>query len=330
MFDPQLQRHSYADAPVQSAAFYADPEDMLANHKQLRETLEAFVKTQSADTPFALQILATHSAITLMPLGLFDLDEVRQWEHDQRAKTETTTNADRGLPLILQFESHVQEADNSKQILDCTADDLFTDFNRVFADVLWPAVVALLTRNQQLLYQLAKTLTTQKNKAAAKQREALAKLTPEQLEAQVGFPLPAADQAHYADYTADLAQVNAILLASADFVREQPQKDITFQEMMMRPELRNVFFWCLDNTFYEIVYFYISAYGGRSPKLSKHLRSLRKQLAPMMRTDAWHKADSALKAKQAVALPQFFGDVFFPIAEQLEVAVNQFTEAAHD
>ena len=331
MFDPQLQRNSYADAPVQSAAFYADPEDMLANHKQFRETLESFVKTQSVDTPFALQILATHSAITLMPLGLFDLDEVRQWEHDQREQADTTTNLETpGLPLVLLFESHVKEADNQKQILDCTAEALFNDFNRVFQDVLWPAVVELLTRNQQLLYQLAKTLTRQKEEAAAKQLAALAKMTPEDLETQVGFPLPPEEQAHYADYTADLAQVNAILLASADFVREQPQKDITFQEMMMRPELRNVFFWCLDNTFYEIVYFYISAYGGRDAKLAKHLRSLRKQLAPMMRTDAWHKADEALKAKQAVELPQFFGDVFFPIAEQLEVAINQFTEAAND
>jgi hypothetical protein len=58
------------------------------------------------------------------------------------------------------------------------------------------------------------------------------------------------------------------------------------------------------------------------------LRSLRKQLAPMMRTDAWHKADDALKAKKVIELPEFFGSVFFPIAEQLEVAINQFTAEA--
>ncbi|MFD1485850.1 hypothetical protein ACFQ5J_11495 [Lacticaseibacillus baoqingensis] len=324
MFDPKLQHQSYANAPVQSAAFYADPEDMLANHKKLRETLEAFVKTQSPDTPFALQILATHSAITLMPLGLFDLDEVKQWEHTQREQAEVTTNTQDGLPLVLQFESHVKEADNRKIILDLTANTLFTDFNHAFKDRLWPRVVELLTTNQKLLYQLAKQLTKQKETAAAKQLQALQKLSDDQLKAQVGFALPPSEQAHYADYTADLAQVNAILLASADFVREQPQQGISFQEMMMRPELRNVFFWCLDNTFYEIVYFYIQAYGGRNAKLSKHLRSMRKQLAPMMRTDAWQKADEALKAKKTVVLPEFFGAVFFPIAEQLEVAINQF------
>ncbi|MCI2032867.1 MAG: hypothetical protein LKJ69_05630 [Lactobacillus sp.] len=328
MFDPKLQHQSYANAPVQSAAFYADPEDMLANHKQLRETLEAFVKTQDPDTPFALQILATHSAITLMPLGLFDLDDVRQWEHDQRENAAVTTNTQDGLPLVLQFDSHVQEADNQKRILDLPVTALFTDFNHAFQDFLWPQVLEFLTANQKLLYQLAKQLTTQKETAAAKQLATLQQMSADDLQAQVGFALPPSEQAHYADYTADLAQVNAILLASADFVREQPQKGISFQEMMLRPELRNVFFWCLDNTFYEIVYFYIQAYGGRHAKLGKHLRSLRRQLAPMMRTDAWHKADDALKAKKVVELPEFFGSIFFPIAEQLEVAINQFTAEA--
>lgn len=315
-----LLNTGYQDATIQSAAFYADPEDMLQNQKELRETLQAFVATQEATTPFALQVLATHGVVTLRPLGLFALDEVKTWEHEQRTALPVGAPLPEP-PLVVTFQSHVDEAENTTDVLNVTQSALFADFTTSFRTI-WQAVVAGLTLNQRSLYAVTKKLAANQAKATAAQTEALQTLSDDQRETQVGFVLPDEAIPHYAAYLADLQQVNAILLASATFVKEQLLQTHLFAQMMNLAQERNTFFWVLDNTFNEIVYFYIATYG-KQPAVAKRLQTLRKQLAPKLRTQAWQQADQLLKDNAAFEPQRFFGELFLPLAEQLEVTVAE-------
>ncbi|WP_125768273.1 hypothetical protein [Companilactobacillus furfuricola] len=317
----------FENAPIQSSAFYADPEDHLDNQKKLRVTLKSFIETQKPDTPFALQVLATHSEITIMPLGLLDLNELKQWENEQRlksGKTYATGEEKTGTPIVVQFESHVKDFKSEKDVLDIYTDDLFNHFNDTFNDKLWPAIMKYLNENQTILRDVEKKLVAESQEVKATNLQQLQNMQADQRKEKIGFDLKEDQFDHYANYIADLSQVNAILVSSASFVKDQILKDMPFGQMMNLPEMRNTFFWVLDNTFNEIIYFYIQAFGSTNPNLKKHLNTIRKNLATLMRTDAWKKCNDIIEKGEKFNSQKFFTDVFMPIAENLEVEVDKF------
>ncbi|MFD1471660.1 hypothetical protein [Companilactobacillus mishanensis] len=317
----------FENTPIQSSAFYADPEDHLDNQKKLRLTLKSFIETQKPDTPFALQLMATHSEITIMPLGLLDLNELKEWENKKRAesgKTYATGDEKEGTPIVVQFDPHVKEYKLEKQILDIYTDDLFEHFHDAFNDKLWPVVMKYLNTNQTILRDIEKKLVEESQEVKETNLTQLKNMTDEQMEKKLGYKLSEEQFDHYATYIADLAQVNSILVSSGEFVKGQLLKDMPFPQMMNLDEVRNTFFWVLDNTFNEIIYFYIQAFGSTNANLKKHLNTIRKNLATLMRTDAWKKCNDIIEKNEKFNVAKFFNDVFLPIAENLEVEVDKF------
>lgn len=317
----------FENAPIQSSAFYADPEDHLDNQKKLRLTLKSFIETQNPDTPFALQVMATHSEITIMPLGLLDLNELKEWENKKRAdsgKTYASDTQKTGTPVVVQFEPHVKDYKREKEILDIYTDDLFDHFNDTFNDKLWPVIMKYLNENQTILRNIEKKLVSESQEVKETNLNQLKNMSSDEMQKKVGFKLTEDQFDHYATYIADLSQVNAILVSSGSFVKDQILKDMPFGQMMNLAEMRNTFFWVLDNTFNEIMYFYIQAFGSTNPNLKKHLNTIRKNLATLMRTDAWKKSNDIIEKGQKFNVQKFFTDVFMPIAENLEVEVDKF------
>lgn len=317
----------FENAPIQSSAFYADPEDHLDNQKKLRTTLKAFTETQKMITPFALQILCTHAEITLMPLGLLNLNELKTWEDQQRKDTGILVgNPDKrtGMPLVIQFESHVKEFPSEKKVLDVYTDDMFNHFHETFNDHIWPVVMKYLNENQTILKEIEKKLNQERIDVHDLTLNQLEPLNESEIKEKLGVPLKKDQLEHYSNYIADMSQVNSILTSSSTFTKEQILKDKPFPQMMNLAEMRNTFFYVLDNTFNEILYFYIEAYGTKDAKLKKHLQTLRKNLAAIMRQDAWKKSNDIIEKEQKFNPQKFFNSVFLPIAENLEVEIDKF------
>ncbi|AKP67822.1 hypothetical protein [Companilactobacillus ginsenosidimutans] len=317
----------FENSPIQSSAFYADPEDHLDNQKKLRLTLKSFIETQNPDTPFALQLMCTHAEITIMPLGLLDLNELKEWENKKRSesgKTYATEDEKTGFPIVVQFEPHVKDFKPEKDILDIYTDDLFDHFNDTFNDKLWPAVMKYLNENQTILRDVEKKLVDERDEVRETNLTQLKDMSDDQMIKKIGYSLNENQFEHYATYIADLSQVNAILVSSGTFVKDQILKDMPFGQMMNLAEMRNTFFWVLDNTFNEIIYFYIQGFGTTNPNLKKHLNTIRKNLATLMRTDAWKKCNDIIEKNEKFNIQKFFTDVFMPIAENLEVEVDKF------
>ncbi|MFD1418086.1 hypothetical protein [Companilactobacillus keshanensis] len=317
----------FENSPIQSSAFYADPEDQLDNQKKLRVTLKSFIETQNITTPFALQIMATHSDITIMPLGLLDLNELKEWEDKQRKEngvTYGTPDKKEGTPLVIQFESHVKDTKSDRQILNTYTDDLFNHFHDTFNNDIWPIVIKYLNENQTILYDLEKRLVEESNEIKNNTLKQLKKMSKVEIKEKIGMDLEENQWDHYSNYIADMSQVNSIIVSSSTFTKEQILKDKVFTQMMNIAQLRNTFFWILDNAFNEIIFFYIQAYGATDPKIKKHLHSIRKNLATNMRNAAWKRCNDIIEDQKKFDSQKFFTEVFLPIAENLEVEIDKF------
>lgn len=317
----------FENSPIQSSAFYADPEDHLDNQKKLRVTLKSFTETQNITTPFALQIMATHSDITIMPLGLLDLNELKEWENNQRKESGVTygsTDKKEGTPLVVKFESHVKGTDSDKQVLNTYTDDLFNHFHDTFNNIIWPVVMKYLNENQTILYNLEKRLVEEKEDIRENTLKQLQSMSKDDIKEKIGIDLKESQWEHYSSYIADMSQVNSIIVSASTFTKEQILKGKVFTQMMNIAQLRNTFFWILDNTYNEIIFFYIQAFGSTDANLKKHLHSIRKNLATNMRNDAWKRCNDIIEDQKKFNPQKFFTEVFLPIAENLEVEVDKF------
>lgn len=106
----------YDNVAIYTSGFYADPEDDLGTRSKLLETLKSFVMNQHADTPFSLQIMTTNGEINVMPLGLLSLDELKAYENERRKTTGLTSQAT-GIPMVVQFSAHTDDAAVKKKKL---------------------------------------------------------------------------------------------------------------------------------------------------------------------------------------------------------------------
>ncbi|WP_125979914.1 hypothetical protein [Loigolactobacillus iwatensis] len=314
----------YENVPIYTSGFYADPENTLQNQSKLMTALKAFIKNQDAGSPFALQIMTTNSELTIAPLGLLDLQELRDYTAKKR-KEEGTIASDEtlALPLVVQFEPHTENAKVQREIVT-TTDDLFKNFNQTFPKI-WDQVNLFLEANQKLLDDVENDLIIDSQKIQPKFAEQIQKLSLAERKKTVGFELPDSDVEQFSRYMSDNQEIKAIASSAASFAQNEIVADQLFAQAMNDRVLRNTFFWDLDNTFYEVFYYYLIKYSKSNGKLEKHLYHIKDSLISMMRNDAMQKANKQTQNPKAkVDFNNYFTDIFMPISEHLTAEIAKF------
>lgn len=318
----QLKRN-YNNKAIYTSGFFAEPENDLANRQKLFDALKSLTANQQADTPFSLQIMATNSEINVMPLGLLDLDELKQYEHDQRQKNGLQRSANDELPLIVQFAPHTDQAKVVKKQVG-SVQALFEHFNDHFEQV-WTTVQSFLAQNESIFDDVERDLISDSADVKTEYQANFTKMTGQDRQKALGIEVKDDEIPQFSTYMADMHEVQAIVLSAAGFVTHELLGGNTFNEMMSNNVRRSTFFWVLDNTFYEIFYYFIDKYETQFAKLHKHLLHQRQTMITNMRNDAFQRAQKFTEHPQEkVKIDHYLTDVFVPIAEHLTAEVNQF------
>lgn len=135
---------------------------------------------------------------------------------------------------------------------------------------------------------------------------------------------------------ADMHEVQNIVMSAAGFSTHEIIGDQLFAQVMNDRVLRNTLFWVLDNTFYEIMYYFIEKYQANpaGDKMVKHLRHQKKLMIINMRNDAFQRSQNVLEdPKQKVDMTRYFSDIFIPVAEQFSAEIDKFNvsgSVSHD
>lgn len=318
----QLQRN-YDNQAIYTSGFYADPEDNLANRQKLFEALKSLTTNQEATTPFSLQIMTTNGEINIMPLGLLNLDDIKKYEHLQVQKYGLEQKQRDVLPLIVQFAPHTEKQKVVKKQVG-SVQDLFNHFNDHFEQV-WQVVKDYLRKSEQILWSIENDLINDNKDIQREYEHNFSKMNAETRQKTIGIEVSDKELPQFCSYMADMHEVQAIVLSGAAFVNQQLLGKNTFNEMMSDNVRRSTFFWVLDNTFYEIFYYFINKYQTTLPKIHKHLLHQRQTLISNMRNDAFQRAQKFTEdPKKKVVIEHYLTDVFVPVAEQLTTEVNKF------
>lgn len=317
----QLNR-KYTNSSIYTSAFYADPDDALDNRAKLFEGLKSFTMNQHEDSPFCLQVMSTNSEINVMPLGLLDLEELKNYEQEQR-RAKGLFQAGDEIPLVVKYIPHVKD-EEVKQTVVTTTQELFADFNTAFPKV-WAAVNDYLRDNQALLNAIEADLVADFADVYREYQANFTQMSASERQKALGFELKDEELDHFARYMADMHEVQAVIFSAAGFVKKELVGENTFQEVMNDNIRRSTFFWVLDNTFYEVLYYFLTHYGQENAKLAKHLRHQKATLISNMRNDAFERAQKELSAVDTTTdFEKYFTDVYIPVAEQLAAEVDKF------
>lgn len=307
----------YENKAIYTSGFYAEPEDDASNQKKLFEALKSLTMNRDSSTAFSLQIMATNSEINIMPLGLLDLNELKEYEHQQRIAHNLNTT-DTGTPLVIQYSPHTENSSVKRKMVG-TVDQLFNDFNKQI-EPIWQAVSDFLTANFQLLTAIEEDLLADSKDVRQEYLATFGKMSADQRKDKLGFTLNDDEIGQFCTYMADMHEVQAIVLSAASFANHELLGDNSFSEMMADNVRRSTFFWVLDNTFYEILYYFIYA----NPDQHKRLVGLRQTLVANMRNDAFDRAQKLTEtAKRKVDFNHYLTDIFIPVAEQITAEVNK-------
>ena len=291
-------KRDYENKSIYTAGFYADPDNELANRKKLFDALKSLVKNQEATTPFALQIMLTNSEINVMPLGLVDLDELKKYENEQRSKHGLDEHND-DIPLLIQYAPHAEKKEVVKKRIG-TVQDLFTNFNEQI-EKIWQTVKKFMQDNFALLTIIEKDLIADSQN------------------------VPENEINQFCRYMADMHEVQAIVLSAGAFANHELLGKNSFTEMISDNIRRSTLFWVLDNTFYEIYYYFYMS--NDNEKLHKRLKHQREALIVNMRNDAFHRAQEFTEKQiKNVDFNEYFSDIFIPVAEQIIAEVNKFKD----
>lgn len=312
----------YDNRAIYTSGFYAAPESDLTNRQRLFDALKALTTNQEPTTPFSLQIMATNSEINVMPLGLLNLDDLKDYESKQRQE-HGLNHQDMGTPLIVQYAPHVEGQPVQKKLVG-TVEELFKDFNDQIEKV-WQVVRDFLQKNFAVLSAVEQDLIQDRQDVEKEYLATFSKMTANQRENKLGFSLADEEVAQFSNYMADMHEVQAIVLSAAAFSNHELLGDNSFNEMMADNVRRSTIFWVLDNTFYEIFYYFLFSYQEQHPKLAKYLNHQRKTLIVNMRNDAFDRAQKLTEHPQLkVDFNKYFTDIFIPVAEQLTAEIHKF------
>ncbi|ANZ62763.1 hypothetical protein AYR62_00715 [Secundilactobacillus paracollinoides] len=315
----------YDNIAIYTSGFYADPEDELGTHDKLMDTLKSLTMNQHADTPFSLQIMTTNGEINVMPLGLLNLDELKEYETSRRQKDGLNSDSD-GIPLLIQFAAHTDKAKVEREVIG-TTQDLFADFNGQFVKI-WDVIKGYLRTNQNILVGIERDLITDSKDVQEEYYNKFQTMKPEEREKNLGFPLKDAELEHFSVYMADMHEVQAIVLSAGSFSQNEILGENMFNQVMNDSVLRSTLFWVLDNTFYEILYYFIEKYKTApemGDKIEKRLHHLKKMMIINMRNDAFERAQKQMEnPKTKFDINNYYTDIFIPIAEQLSAEIDKF------
>lgn len=311
----------YENRSIYTSGFYAEPENDLANRKKLFDALKSLTMNQEPTTPFSLQIMATNSEINIMPLGLLDLDELKEFERQQREAH--GLNYDGGTPLLIQYGPHVEDQAVQKEICG-TTEELFHDFNGQI-EKIWKIVQGFLQENVKLLRAVEADLISDRQDVKKEYLATFTKMTADQRKEKLGFTLSDSEVTQFCDYMADMHEVQAIVLSAASFANHELLGQNSFSEMISDNVRRSTLFWVLDNTFYEIFYFFMYSHQAEHEKLAKRLHHQQQTLIINMRNDAFDRAQKLTETPQLkMDFNKYFTDIFIPVAEQIVAEINKF------
>jgi hypothetical protein len=319
----QKLNSQYEHISIYTSGFYADPEDKLDSRSKLLQALKSFVANQHPDVPFCLQLMTTNGEINIMPLGLLDLKELQVYEKQLRLKNGLHPKNE-GIPLLIQFIPHTKEEEVKRKVIG-TTEELFADFNRQFP-LIWKTVKSFLAVNQQILNRIESQLLIDSQDVFLRYQRELTSLSQQQRQEKVGFALADDEVINFSHYLADMHEVQAIIISAASFVEQELLKDQLFVQIINNNVLRSTFFWVLDNTFYEILYYFIAKYQHtkNAEKISKHLQHEKKLLIINMRNDAYRRTQYLVEhPTKKVNLNHLFTDIFIPVAKQIAVAADK-------
>ncbi|MBB1078894.1 hypothetical protein H5S09_09815 [Limosilactobacillus sp. STM2_1] len=312
----------YENKSIYTAGFYADPDNNLANRKKLFDTLKSLVMNQDASTPFSLQIMMTNSEINIMPLGLLDLNELKEYEKKQREIHGLDWHSDE-IPLIIQYSPHTEDGKVVKKTV-CSTQKLFADFNTQIENI-WQTVKDFLNDNFAILSAIVKDLIADKNDVQKEYYTTFSKMSAAEREEKLGFTVDTAEVEQFSEYMANMHEVQAIVLSAGSFANHELLGKNSFSEMISDNVRRSTLFWVLDNTFYEIYYYFYNS--NENSKLRKRLNHQRENLIVNMRNDAFHRAQELVEKQQKkVDFNEYFSDIFIPVAEQIVAEINKFKD----
>ena len=322
----QLARN-YLNAAIYTSGFYADPTNELVTHDRLYEALKSFTLNQTPETPFSLQIMLTNGEINLMPLGLLDLDELKDYANQQRTRHGLQANREQAIPLVVLFAPHDEGQAVVKQLVGTTA-ELFDNFSQQF-QALWKVVKGFLARNQTMLQQVIDNLVAERQEVQAEYLHNFRQLSLAERTTQLGSAIPDEQLGDFSCFMADMHAVQNIIFSAAAFVRQELIGEQLFTQALNDNVRRATFFWVLDNSFYQILYYFLTSYGQDKPKLRKRLLHHKTSLIVQMRQAAFDKAQQAAeKPTAAVDCEALFTDLFLPVAKAFaadcrQVAANE-------
>ena len=310
----QLNR-SYINQAIYTSGFYADPTDQLDTRDKLFDALKSFVVNQDPETPFSLQIMLTNGEINVMPLGLLDLADLKEYERQQREKHGLNCPSEE-IPLVVNFAPHEEEQAPRREIVG-TVQELFADFNQHFPKV-WAVIKEDLAANQDLLTREITDLIATGTEVQAGYLDQLRQQSPAEREKAVGIALGHQDLDQFAAFLTDMHAIPLVLLPAARFASKEIIADQLFAQALADNVRRSTFFWVLDNTFYQIYYYYLIRYQNEQPQLAKRLKHRKSQWIVGMRQTAFDRAKVAEEnPTAAVNCEHLFSDLFIPVAKQI-------------
>lgn len=320
----QLNRN-YLNTAIYTSGFYADPTNELDTHDKLYDALKSFTMNQATDTPFSLQIMLTNGEINVMPLGLIDLNELKEYESKQRAERGLDYESDQ-IPLVVRFAPHEENHQVEKEIIG-TTQDLFNDFSSSF-QAIWAVIKGYLTTNHQLLLGVEADLMADFDDVQKEYLANFQRMSAEERETNLGMRLADDELDHFSTFMAEMHAVQAIVMSAANFTRQEIIGDDLFAQALNDNVRRSTFFWALDNTFYQIFYFFLQRYGQENDKLTKHLIHQKSRLIVQMREAAFKRAQQAEQnPTTAVNCEELFSDLFIPVAEQIAAICEPKSQA---
>ncbi|WP_283574282.1 hypothetical protein [Limosilactobacillus ingluviei] len=320
----QLNR-AYVNRAIYTSGFYADPTNPLDARDKLFDALKSFVENQDPTAAFSLQVMLTNGEINVMPLGLLDLADLKKYESQQRAE-HGLANSDESIPLVINFAPHQEDQPQQRKLVG-TVQELFADFNQQFPKI-WAVVQVDLATNQEILQSEINDLIAMGAEAQSGYLTQLRQQTPAEREQSVGIALADADVDHFAAFLADMHAVQLITLSAARFTKQEIIADSLFAQALADNVRRSTFFWVLDNTFYQIYFYYLIRYQADQPKLAKRLKHRKsKWLVAMRQTSFDRFKQSQENPTAAVDCEKLFSDLFIPVAKQIAAVATDDNEA---
>ncbi|GAF38590.1 hypothetical protein FC83_GL003143 [Agrilactobacillus composti DSM 18527 = JCM 14202] len=316
----------FDEVSIQTSGMYAVPYDDAKTRQKVFETLQALFKQAPKDVDFALSIMTTMAEIIVSPLGLMDFDAVKAYGPNQDLDYDhLSDDATMVWPLAVRYISHTSD-EKPQDTIVASQLELKQDFAGAF-EPLWQAIKADLAKSDATMAQMLSTLITDSQQVEADFQQQLSTLDTQQRADKVGFELPENEVDQFAKYMSDSHEVMNIVRSAASFVQSELVQAKPFSQVFSDAHYRTTYYWTLDNTFYELYYYYLHKYGDSHPKLTKFLNHRQDQLVTQMRQRALKDSQQISEDPKANLKPdmsKIFDHIFLPLNEEILTMIFDF------